>query len=52
MVANPVVFAENFHMTTQEFQILFEKLELDLQPKSANRKDEITPMHKLAAVLE
>lgn len=52
MVNNRTVFEENFHMSVEQFNDLFEKLHVHLQPLSATRKDAILPMHKLAAVLE
>lgn len=50
---NPAVFEENFHMTVDQFNNLYELLEEHLMPLRPTRpKDSISPKQKLAAVIE
>ncbi|XP_055308008.1 uncharacterized protein LOC129572115 isoform X2 [Sitodiplosis mosellana] len=48
----PPSFRENFHMTNQHFDDIFNKIEQHLQPARYVRQDIIPPRAKLAMVLE
>lgn len=45
-------FEENFHMSVQQFDYIFERTEKLLVAKKNTRKDNIEPKQKLAITLE
>lgn len=48
----PPSFRENFHMSDQHFDEIFNKIEKHLEPVKYSRPDVIPPRAKLAMVLE
>lgn len=48
----PPSFRENFHMTHQDFEAIYNKIKRHLEPIKYSRPDIISPRAKLAMVLE